>query len=164
MPLRVPCDAKNYHSNHTLFLAHFLSKLRHLPYSGVIFMYLFWNSKFIRFVVVGAGLNVVLALVFVLLFQVTKSEFFSLICSHLLGWVIHFFLQKVVVFKSPGGIYIELIKHLVYYIAIFCLNLLLLKIAIRYFDFHYGLSQFFIISFLAFLSFFVQRFFIFNKR
>lgn len=90
------------------------------------------------------------------------SPIISNIAGYAVGFTLGFVLSKKFVFRSEGHFVAESVRYLIAFIISFLFNLLVLRIAITYFDVHAIVSQVFAAISYTMLMYILTRFFVFS--
>lgn len=90
------------------------------------------------------------------------SPMVSNIAGYAVGFILGFVISKKFVFRSEGHLVIESFRYLVVFIVSFLLNLLVLSLAINYFNIHVMVSQVVAAISYTLLMYTLTRFFVFR--
>jgi putative flippase GtrA len=102
---------------------------------------------------------------FIVIFSAMALDFspmVSNIAGYVVGFILGFVISKKFVFRSEGHLVIESIRYLVVFIVSFLLNLLVLSLAINYFNIHVMVSQVVAAISYTLLMYTLTRFFVFR--
>lgn len=90
------------------------------------------------------------------------SPMVSNIAGYAVGFILGFVISKKFVFRSEGHLVIESFRYLEVFIVSFLLNLLVLSLAINYFNIHVMVSQVVAAISYTLLMYTLTRFFVFR--
>jgi putative flippase GtrA len=92
------------------------------------------------------------------------SPMTSNVAGYAVGFILGFVLSKKFVFRSDGHFVAESIRYLIAYIISFLFNLLVLRLAINYFNFHVVVSQVAAAASYTLLMYILTRVFVFGTQ
>jgi len=124
--------------------------------------------EFLRFNIVGIIYAALAYLLFTFLIYIGVRYPIALVCDYSVGILLSFFLNKIFTFKVKGRTSWKMFIRMLVTAGInLSLNMLLLKVVVSFFSERkivLYVAQFFIMGFLALITFFMQKLFVFKQK
>lgn len=117
-------------------------------------------KQFIKFVFIGLTYNLFAYLVYAILIFINCNYFFACTTSFILGVVLSYYLNKIVVFNSNKRV---IIRYILFYFFLLGLNLGLLFGFIKFFYINKYVAQILVTGISSFISYYTMRILIFEE-